>query len=129
MNAYVGTRAGNVEPPLSLSSTYRVYLNTSQLVTDSPANRFIFIDGHPASICTPGFGINMSTDNFVHYPSSLHRGFGVLAFADSHIESRKWLDPRTRKGYPGAGQYLAHNEPSPGNQDLRWLRERTTSRK
>jgi prepilin-type N-terminal cleavage/methylation domain-containing protein len=129
MNVYVGTRSGNVEQPLSLNSTYRVYLNTSQIVSDSPANRFVFIDGHPASICTPGFGISMNSDVFVHYPSSLHRGLGVLAFADAHIESRKWLDSRTRKGFPGAGQYLSHNEASPGNQDLRWLRERTTSRK
>jgi prepilin-type N-terminal cleavage/methylation domain-containing protein len=129
MNVYVGTRAGNVEQPLSLSGSHRVYLNSAQLVSDSPARRFVFIDGHPASICTPGFGMNMAGDSFVHYPSSLHREFGVLAFADSHIESRKWRDPRTRKGYPGAGQYLTHNDASPGNQDLLWLRERSTSRR
>jgi prepilin-type N-terminal cleavage/methylation domain-containing protein len=129
MNVYVGTRANNVERPLSINSGYRVYLNTSQIGSDSPANRFVYIDGHPASICTPGFGVEMAADLFVHYPSSLHRGLGVLAYADSHIEARKWFDPRTRKGYPSAGQYISHNEASPNNQDLKWLRDRTTSRK
>lgn len=129
MNVYVGTRANNVERPLSLNNTHRVYLTSSQIGSDSPANRFVFIDGHPASICTPGFGMDMSADVFVHYPSSLHRGLGVLAYADNHVEARKWLDPRTRRGYPGLGQYLTHNDTSPGNQDLRWLRDRTTSRK
>ena len=129
MNVYVGTRAANVEQPLSLSTTYRVYLNSAQLASDSPANRFVFIDGHPASICTPGFGVNMTSDLLVHYPSSLHRGLGVLAFADGHLELRKWLDSRTRKGFPGSGQYISHNDASPDNQDLRWLRERTTSKK
>jgi prepilin-type N-terminal cleavage/methylation domain-containing protein len=129
MNVYVGTRSANVEQPLSLNSNFRVYLNTAQLASDSPANRFVFIDGHPASICTPAFGLNMSSDVFVHYPSTLHRGLGVLAFADGHTESRKWLDPRTRKGFPGGGQYIAHNDASSNNQDLKWLRERTTSRR
>jgi prepilin-type N-terminal cleavage/methylation domain-containing protein len=80
-------------------------------------------------------GMNLTSDVFVHYPSSLHRSLGVLAFGDGHIESRKWLDPRTRKGLPGGVTPnpgvigISHNEHSPNNPDLRWLRERTTSRR
>ncbi len=135
MNVYVGTRNYNVEGPLSLHPTFRVFLNTSQLSADSPANRFVFSDGNPASLCTPGFGVNMMLDVFIHYPSSLHRGLGVLAFADGHVESRKWLDPRTRKGLPGGAipspgaVGISHDDPSPNNQDLKWLRDRTTSKK
>ena len=135
MNVYVGTRAVNVERPLSLNPAFRVYLNTAQISLDSPANRFVFIDGNPASICTPGFGVNMVFDVFIHYPSSLHRGLGVLTFADGHTESRKWLDPRTRKGLPGGavpnpGEVgISHDDASPNNQDLQWLRERTASKK
>ena len=135
MNVYVGTRAVNVEGPLTLNPAFRVYLNSSQIGSGSPANRFVFTDGNPASICTPGFGVNMVNDVFIHYPSSLHRGLGVLTFADGHTESRKWLDPRTRKGLPGGvlpnpgAVGISHDDPSPNNQDLRWLRERTTSKK
>lgn len=129
LNVYLGTRAPNVEPPLSLNSTYRVYFKSTEVAQDLPANRFVFIDGNPASICTPGFGVNMVSDTFVHYPSSLHRGFGVVAFADSHVESRKWVDARTRKRLTGTGQYIPHNDPSPNNPDLRWIRDRTTAKK
>jgi prepilin-type N-terminal cleavage/methylation domain-containing protein len=129
LNCYIGTPASNVEVPLSLSSAYRVYLKTAELSPDSPANRFVFIDVNPASICTPGFGVNMTSDVFVHYPSSFHRGMGVVSFADTHVESRKWKDARTRKGLPGGAQYIPHNDSSPNNQDLVWIRERTTSKK
>ena len=129
MNAYVGTRPMNVETPLSLNPTYRVYLNTSQIAADSPANRFVFIDGNPASICTPGFGVNMTSDVFTHYPSILHQGVGVVAFADSHVESRKWLDSRTGKSLLSSTGYISHSDASPNNRDLNWLRDRATSKK
>jgi prepilin-type N-terminal cleavage/methylation domain-containing protein len=129
MNVYVGTRTPNVETPLSLNSTYRVYLKSSEIAQDSPAGRFVFIDGNPASICTPGFGVEMTRDVFVHYPSTLHRGLGVVAFADSHVECHKWVDARTRKKLSGSAQYIPHNESSPNNPDLRWIRDRTTSKR
>jgi hypothetical protein len=108
---------------------YRVYLKTSQLVADSPANRFVFIDVNPASICTPAMGVDMDTDDWIHYPSTFHRGLGVLSYADGRVESRKWVDPRTRKGIPAGQQYISHGDPSPGNQDLYWLRTKTTVKK
>jgi prepilin-type N-terminal cleavage/methylation domain-containing protein len=127
MNCYMGT----VTPltPVSMNTLFRVYLKGSDVAADSSARRFVFIDVNPASICTPAFGVDMIIDEWVHYPSTFHSGLGVLSYADNHIESRKWLDPRTRKGLPSGAGYIAHNDPSPGNQDLYWLRDRTTSRK
>jgi prepilin-type N-terminal cleavage/methylation domain-containing protein/prepilin-type processing-associated H-X9-DG protein len=129
LNSYVGTPVSQMERPLTLSPVYRVYLKSSQLAADAPANRFVFADVNPGSICTPGFGVEMQADVFVHYPSTLHRGSGVLAFADGHVEARKWRDGRTGKGLPNGARNLSHSDPSPNNPDLRWLRERTTSRK
>jgi prepilin-type N-terminal cleavage/methylation domain-containing protein len=129
MNCYIGTAPGNVLAPLSLQPSYRVYLKSSDLASDLPANRFLFIDVNPASICTPGFGVDMSLQTFVHYPSGLHNGLGVISYSDSHVESRKWQDPRTTKGLASGQQHIQHNDPSPGNQDLAWIGQRTTSRK
>ena len=126
MNCYVGTPAANVQTPISLNASYRSYLKTSELVADSPANRFVFIDVNAASICTPAFGMDMVNDQWVHYPSTFNRRMGGLAFADGRVESHKWLDPRTFKGIPGGAQYIPHGDPSPGNQDLYWLRTKTT---
>ncbi|MGA2662964.1 MAG: prepilin-type N-terminal cleavage/methylation domain-containing protein [Verrucomicrobiota bacterium] len=129
MNCYVGTTPKNTVPPITLNPGYRVYLRSSDLASDSPANRFAFIDVNPASICTPAFGVDMSLQTFVHYPSTLHRRVGVVGFADSHAESHKWLDPRTQKSLPRGQVYIPHDQPSPNNQDLRWIGARTTSRK
>lgn len=129
MNCYAGTTHANVVPPIGLNNAYRLYLKSADLASDLPANRFIFIDVNPASICTPAFGVDMTLRTFVHYPSALHGGLGVIAFADNHVEGHKWLDHRTNKGLPAGQQYIQHNDPSPNNQDLRWIGDRTTSSK
>jgi prepilin-type N-terminal cleavage/methylation domain-containing protein len=128
MNSYLGTRAINVQTPLTLLSTHKVHVKSSSLGTDQPAERFLFMDVNPANICTPGFGVDMTLLRIIHYPSSLHRGLGVLAFADNHVEAHKWLDSRTRKTYTG-GNYIGHNDPVAGNKDFTWIATRTTSRK
>jgi prepilin-type processing-associated H-X9-DG protein len=129
LNSYVGTIAGNAQTPITLSTAYKVYLKAATLAADMPASRFTFIDVNPASICTPGFGVDMSADTFIHYPSSFHNGGGVLAYADGHVQAHKWTDSRTRKALPGGAQYIPHYDPSANNADLKWIRERTTSLK
>jgi prepilin-type N-terminal cleavage/methylation domain-containing protein len=129
MNCYLAIPPANLMGPITLNPLYRVYMKSTDLAIDLPANRFVFMDVNPASICTPAFGVDMGLQTFVHYPSSLHGGLGVVSFADSHVESHKWLDARTRKGLPSGQQYIQHDDPSPNNQDLRWIGDRTTSRK
>ena len=129
MNSYIATPSGNVEQPLVLSSLYRVYMKAAAIGMDSPGMRFVFMDVHPGNICTPGFGVDMALSKIIHYPSTVHRGSGVIAFADSHVESHKWQDPRTNKRLPGPGQYIAHADPVANNQDIKWIAERTTLRK
>jgi hypothetical protein len=109
-----------------LDPRYRIYLKSSHLAGDSPALRFVFSDVNPGKICTPGFGVDLSLDSFVHYPSSFHNKAGVLAFADAHVESHRWLDVRTRRSTPSDTVRIPHDDPSPHNKDLYWLRERTT---
>jgi len=127
MNCYVGTPPANVVSPDYLNANGRVYMKSTDLASDSPVNRFVFMDVNPASICTPAFGVDLSLGTFVHYPSSLHGGLGVVSFADSHVESHKWLDARTGKGLVSGEQYIPHWDLSPTNQDLPWIVDRTTS--
>jgi prepilin-type N-terminal cleavage/methylation domain-containing protein len=129
MNCYIGTPASGVVSPLSLNSSYRVYVKTSDLALDSPENRFVFVDVNPANICTPAFGVDMNLQDIIHYPSDLHRNVGVLTFADSHVETHKWVDPRTLVGLPPGQQYLPHGILSINNKDLAWIAQRTTSKK
>jgi prepilin-type N-terminal cleavage/methylation domain-containing protein len=126
MNCYVGTPAGSLEEPFRPSAGYRFYTKSSGLASDIPSQRFVFMDVNPASICSPAFGVDMSQEIFFHYPSSLHRDSGVLAYSDTHVEAHRWLDPRTRKTVPD-GQIIRHSDPSPHNPDLAWIRDRTSS--
>jgi prepilin-type N-terminal cleavage/methylation domain-containing protein/prepilin-type processing-associated H-X9-DG protein len=129
MNSYVGTTAANALNPISLDPTYKIYLKSSQIVSDSPVNRFIFMDVNPASICTPGFGVDMSLQNWIHYPSALHGQRGVVAFGDGHVEVHHWLDARTMLQIAGGAAYIPHNISSPNNPDLNWIAQQTTSKK
>ena len=128
MNCYMGSPLQGIDEPFRMVMGYQIYIKSTEIGASLPAMRFLFTDVHPSNICSPAFGVNMADDVFFHYPSALHGGLGVLAFADGHVEAHKWLDPRTRKSM-SPDQQLRHQDRSPNNQDLRWLRERTTVRK
>jgi len=129
LNSFIATPSQNTEQPLILNPLYRVYMKSCQIGADLPANRFVFMDVNPGNICTPGFGVDMNLRTVIHYPSTFHNNMGVVSFADSHVESHKWLDPRTRKNLPSPGQYIGHSDSMGGNKDFVWIAERTTSKK
>jgi hypothetical protein len=104
----------------------RVYHKTTDI--SSPASTFVFQDVNPQNICTPAFIVTMpgdGPDGFFHYPATHHNRAGVVTFADGHIETHRWVDPRTAVTVP-LGQKLGHDRPSPNNPDLAWLREHAT---
>jgi prepilin-type processing-associated H-X9-DG protein len=124
MNAYVGWAAD----PDELNPHYRVFATTADMAGPSPANLFVFQDVHPDNICFPAFVVRMAgePEQFFHYPSSQHSGRGVVAFADGHVETHRWVDARTTP--PTTGGILAHWNDSLCNADLAWIRERTSYR-
>ncbi len=128
LNCYVGVPAGSLEEPFRMSPDVKVFLKSSDLSASTPGDRFVFMDVDPPNLCTPAFGVNMDADVFFHYPSCLHSGGGVVAFGDGHVEGHRWRDPRTAKTVP-AGQIIGHADGSPNNQDLHWIRDRTTVKK
>jgi prepilin-type N-terminal cleavage/methylation domain-containing protein len=129
LNSYVGSLPGNYRGPIDINNAYRVYLKSAQIGTDTPANRLTFLDVNPDSICTAGFGVDMAGDTWIHIPSSQHNMFGVVSFADGRVEAHKWRDGRTRRKTGPGTDHIAHREASPNNQDLVWIKARTTIRK
>jgi prepilin-type processing-associated H-X9-DG protein len=128
LNAYMGTVLPYDIAPVTLNAAYKVYLKASQIAAESPVNRFVFADVNPASICTPAFGVDMTQNIWIHYPSDQHRLRGALVFADGHVEVHRWLDARTMV-HLGSGTSLSHTNRSPNNPDLAWLCSKTTSLK
>jgi prepilin-type N-terminal cleavage/methylation domain-containing protein len=110
-----------------LSSAYVVFKKHSEVSTvRMPSGTFTFQDVHPDSICWPYFGMHMDRDSFFNFPNSSHNRGGVISFADAHVEHHRWRDQRTITAY--SPDYHRHDDPSAGNIDLAWLRQRTTIR-
>jgi prepilin-type N-terminal cleavage/methylation domain-containing protein/prepilin-type processing-associated H-X9-DG protein len=107
-----------------LSTSFRTFTKQSQITSALPGGVFLYQDVHPESICWPYFGVQMSDDSFFNFPNSSHNRGGVVSFTDGHVERHAWLDPRTVKAYSAA--YHNHHDSSPRNQDIAWIRARTT---
>jgi prepilin-type processing-associated H-X9-DG protein len=124
LNAYLGW----IGPWDSrLSSLYRVFKKHSEFVPRMSGGVFLFQDVNPNSICWPFFGVQMAEESFFNFPNSSHNRGGVVSFADGHVDYHRWRDQRTISAY--SADYHAHHDSSPNNQDLVWLRDRTTVRK
>ncbi len=127
MNSYVGW-VGTPFKSAPDETRYTVFRRGSQFI--NPAGTMVFVELNPDSICRPCFGVYMEPaqqTRFLHIPASYHNRAGVIAFADSHVEAHRWLDSRTIA--PRLTDFHNHNDASPNNGDLVWLREHTTSRK
>lgn len=124
MNNYVGW-SGPVDDRLASDlNRHLVFRKFADLAQVGPSLVFVFQDVHPKSICWPFFGVYMQQDTFFNFPAAHHLRSGVLAYADGRVEAHRWRDPRTLAAV--SPDYHKHRDASPGNADLRWLRERAT---
>lgn len=121
LNAYMGWK-GSWDS--RLSSSYQVFLKYGTLSSKMPQGIFTFMDVQPDSICWPFFGVQMDSDTFFNWPGASHSRGSVVSFSDGHVEWHRWLDARTIAA--SSPNYHMHNDPSPGNQDLAWIRARTS---
>ncbi len=127
LNSWVGY-SSVWDPRLGNEATYKVVRKANQITAPGPSSLLTFIDVQPDSICRPHFGITMGppgTETFFNYPASAHDGGGAVSFADGHVEAHHWKDPRTVAAK--SVDFHAHNDKSPGNEDIRWLQQHATS--
>lgn len=108
---------------------WKVFVKSSDLDNPGPARVYVLLDEHPDGINAGGFA-NMMVENaaaarIIDFPASYHNGAGGISFADGHAEIRKWIDGRTKPA-PKWNNNIALNVPSPNNQDMVWLSDRTT---
>jgi prepilin-type processing-associated H-X9-DG protein len=121
LNAYAGwVGAWDIR----LSPLFKVFHKHSDVAVQMPAGLFLFADVNPDSICWPYFGVQMQQDSFFNFPGAAHDNGAVMSFADGHAENHRWQDPRTIVAY--SPDYHLHQDFSPGNPDIQWLRDRTT---
>jgi prepilin-type N-terminal cleavage/methylation domain-containing protein/prepilin-type processing-associated H-X9-DG protein len=99
----------------------------SDVARSDPSKFFTFIDGAPLNVCEPAFYFYVGNSGWLyHRPSAEHNNSGTLAFADGHVEAKRWRAPETiaaakNGGTAGDGGHFTFV--SPGNPDLLWLKE------
>ncbi len=110
---------------------WRMYLKQSDFVDPGPAQTWVFMDEREDSI-NDGFWVTWMPDypdpaatRMVDYPAGYHNSAAGLSFADGHAEIRKWRDARTVPVLKKNGN-IPLNIPSPNNQDVLWIQDRTT---
>jgi len=111
-------------------SGYTKYTKMSNVLNPGPSMTIVFLDERCDSIndgewCTSmnGWPDKPQQDVLIDFPGSYHGGAGGLSFVDGHSEIHKWRDART---IPAIGKLQNLNVPSPNNQDVFWVMERST---
>jgi len=132
MNLFLGGFAGT-DGGLTMNSSYRLFLKTTDLTAPGPAKTFVFLDERWDVINWGNFFTDMSgyypnqpslysfTEDF---PNMLHdRGCG-FSFADGRADIHRWVDPRTTP--PLNSIISAGSTASPRNLDIAWLQDHAT---
>jgi len=107
-----------------LAQNYRIFKKHADVASSMPSGLFLFSDVNSNSICWPFFGVQMDVESFFNFPGSTHSFGAVVSFADGHAERHRWRDQRTITAF--SNNYHQHQDSSPNNVDIAWLRQRTT---
>ena len=130
-----------------LDTNYYQFSKESDMDQVNPSKLFTFVDTSPVSVCYPGFVVAMSTLAAWHRPSVEHQKYGVVAFADSHVESPHWMNkqtvelahtPTTTGPLPDPNWNASTGSPdgdhvrfvlTGANEDIEWFRQRASVKK
>lgn len=103
----------------------RLFEKTADVAASGPSGLLTFLDVAPGNVCHAAFVVHRGffTDLFYHLPSVGHGARGTTTFADGHVDSRRWLDPRTMEEARAEWMPDHWTIYHPGSADLRWLKE------
>jgi prepilin-type N-terminal cleavage/methylation domain-containing protein len=135
MLIWQGGFGGRLTPgyPGVTSPPWRLYLKLNDMQDPGPWHTLLFWDEREDAINLGNFYVDMSgypdqpgaAQFNWDWPGSYHNLAGGLSFGDGHAEIKRWRDPRTM---PPLNTVLQGPVPSPRNQDIIWLQERSTRR-
>ena len=124
LNAYLNWEKPAGGEDFLLSPAHVNFRKTADVSAAQPSQLLSFVDTAPNSICHSAFGIAMSS-LYYHFPSIEHDQGGVVAFADGHVEYKRWRDAYTLE--MARAPFVTHlNFAFQPYQDLKWLREHAT---
>jgi len=110
---------------------WRVHVKLDDFSELPPGQAFTFVDEREDSINDGHFPTDMTgypeageARRLVDFPTDIHEGAGQFAFADGHVDSHRWQDPRTRR--PHDLRLIPLNVPHPQSVDVLWLQDHAT---
>jgi prepilin-type N-terminal cleavage/methylation domain-containing protein/prepilin-type processing-associated H-X9-DG protein len=124
MNMWMGTLdpTGENDPTGAsanmASSGYRIFKRLSDVVR--PSDIWTAMDENPNSINDSALEVWPTGGEWVDSPAHYHNNRGSIAFADGHVEGRKWKDAGILSD---KGNFF---NATAGSDDLGWLQQRTT---
>jgi prepilin-type N-terminal cleavage/methylation domain-containing protein/prepilin-type processing-associated H-X9-DG protein len=95
MNGWIGSR---YMQDVSPQTSFRTFVRDSELAAAGPANLWLILDEHEASIDDSWFLVTMDDSRpFASFPANRHsRGYS-LNFADGHVELYRLTDPQSQR--------------------------------
>ena len=129
INCYMNSEdIGNTHAGLP-AGIYHVNVKTGEIRHPAPSSAMVFVEEVQFSIDDGDFGFSPSglpgngpVNTWYNVPAMMHRGSN-FAFADNHVEFRRWRDGSTL-GIPN----ITYTDPGPGYSDLRWVQDITAMR-
>jgi len=100
-------------------SQYVTFGKASAFKICSPAEIFVYVDESPWSVNDACFVLSAKVPEVVDWPTFMHQGAGVFAFADGHTELHKWKSNLFALNAPGYTVAVPAN--SSKYQDWYWL--------
>jgi len=112
---------------------FKIFRRVGDMTVRGPSGIFVFLDEREDRINNGYFGVEMSgfeprvpaALRLIDFPGSYHNGAANVAFADNHMERKRWQDKRTVPPLLKA-KNLVPIASSPDNMDVIWLQERST---
>jgi len=117
---------------------WQVYDRESSVVRPAPAQLWVFLDEHPASIndgaCAfrmPNSAADTASQGWVDFPAGFHNNTGSFSFMDGHAELHRWVEPidcvADGLGSQLTDLYQLNRGRIPNNRDIVWMAQRTSA--
>ena len=104
---------------------FRVNKKVSDITKPLPVNAFVFVEEHENTIDDGHFGFSPVGDHWYNIPGLWHKGAN-FAFADGHVEFRKWRNGTTL-ALTGVGT-SPYPDLAPNHEDVRYVGSITATR-
>jgi hypothetical protein len=115
--------------PGALGYLNKVYYKVSDLGDPTASMHWVFTVEHCNSIAGGTLAVNCQQrgagNTILDYPASYHNTAESLSFADGHVESHRYTDPRIRPKPIWNNGVILSSVSSPFSRDVTWLQMRT----